>query len=58
MRTCHCPTEPHFSHCGRYGPTLDYTFLPNSLSEEVALAKVSGMHKDDILDHVPVQLSE
>ena len=32
MGTCHDPTRIYFSHCGRYRSTLDYIFLPNSLS--------------------------
>ena len=45
------------SHCGRYSSTLDYIFLPNSLSEKIASAKTFGMHVDNISDHVPVQLA-
>ena len=37
--TCHGPTETYFSHCGRYRSTLDYIFLPNSLSEKNRFSK-------------------
>ena len=39
MGTCHGPTETYFSHCGRYRSTLDYIFLPNSLSEKNRFSK-------------------
>ena len=57
MGTCHGPTKTYFSHCGRYSSTLDYIFLPNSLSAKIASAKTFGMHVDNISDHVPVQLA-
>ena len=57
MGTCHGPTETYFSHCGRYRSTLDYIFLPNSLSEKIVSAKTFGMYVDNISDHVPVQVA-
>ena len=57
MGTCHGPAETYFSHRGRYSSTLDYIFLPNSLSEKIASAKAFGMHVNNISDHVPVQLN-
>ena len=57
MGTCHGPTETYFSHCGRYRSTLDYIFLPNSLSEKIISAKTFGMYVDNISDHVPVQVA-
>ena len=57
MGTCHGPTETYFSHCGRYRSTLDYIFLPNSLSEKIVSAKTFGTYVDNISDHVPVQVA-
>ena len=57
MGACHGSTETYFSHCGRYSSTLDYIFLPNSLSEKIVSAKIFGVHVDNISDHVSVQLA-
>ena len=57
MGMCHGRTETYFSHCGRYSSTLDYIFLPDSLSEKITSAKTFGMHVDNISDHASVQLA-
>ena len=36
---------------------LEYICLPNSLSEKITSAKTFGMNKDNIFDHLPVQLA-
>ena len=39
MGTCHGPIETYFSHYGRYRSTLNYIFLPNSLSGKIISEK-------------------
>ena len=56
LSSCNGPVETFVSHCGRFRPTIDYIFVPNSLLNKVITAKTFEMFPDNTSDHVPVQL--
>ena len=51
------PVETYYSNRGRYRLTLDYTFLPNRLLDNILMVKTLDLEIENTSDHVPIQLN-
>ena len=52
LRRCKLPLESYNSHCRRYHSTLDYTFLPNCLLNNIDSIETFELDVDNTLDHL------